>query len=65
MIPGGWPRRPCPVSNERYARSDATGTSEAHGSHHKTPKNRKELTWLSLGALGVVYGDIAPRRSTR
>ena len=40
------------------ARSDATGTSEAHGSHHKTPKNRKELTWLSLGALGVVYGDI-------
>ncbi len=43
------------------ARSDSTGTVEAqggHGGHHKTPKTRKELGWLSLGALGVVYGDI-------
>ena len=43
------------------ARSDATGASEGqggHGAHHKAPRTRKELTWLSLGALGVVYGDI-------
>ncbi|CAN5921728.1 potassium transporter Kup [soil metagenome] len=42
------------------ARSDATGTPEAHGPHgaHKGPTNRKELAWISLGALGVVYGDI-------
>ncbi len=39
------------------ARSDATGTTETPGAH-KAPGNRKELTWLSLGALGVVYGDI-------
>ena len=25
---------------------------------HHAPHNRKELAWLSLGALGVVYGDI-------
>jgi len=24
----------------------------------RTPKTRRELAWLSLGALGVVYGDI-------
>ncbi len=44
------------------ARSDAPGTGDAHTGHgpgaHKTPHNRKELAWLSLGALGVVYGDI-------
>ena len=43
------------------ARSDSTGTAEAHGGHgasHKAPRTRKELGWLSLGALGVVYGDI-------
>jgi KUP system potassium uptake protein len=26
--------------------------------HHAPPKTRGELAWLSLGALGVVYGDI-------
>jgi len=43
------------------SRSDPTGTAEAHGAHgapHKAPRTRKELGWLSLGALGVVYGDI-------
>ncbi len=43
--------------NESTARPDATGTTEAHASH-KAPQSRKELGWLSLGALGVVYGDI-------
>ena len=44
------------------ARSDATGTSSesshAHHGHQQGPRSRKELAWLSLGALGVVYGDI-------
>ena len=41
------------------ARSDATGTSMTESPvAHAAPKSRKELTWLSLGALGVVYGDI-------
>ncbi len=42
------------------ARSDATGTPDAHGpgGAHKEPSSRKELAWVSLGALGVVYGDI-------
>ena len=38
------------------ARSDATGAHEHHG--HGAPRTRKDLAWLSLGALGVVYGDI-------
>jgi len=38
------------------SRSDATG---AHPHHHgQGPRTRKEVAWLSLGALGVVYGDI-------
>jgi KUP system potassium uptake protein len=42
------------------ARPDATGTSsESSPAHHgQQPHGRKELAWLSLGALGVVYGDI-------
>jgi KUP system potassium uptake protein len=48
---------------EPAVRSDPSG---AAASHHRTaahpsyhpPKTRKELAWLSLGALGVVYGDI-------
>ena len=40
------------------ARTDATGAQEAHHAAHRTPHSRKELAWLSLGALGVVYGDI-------
>ncbi len=40
-------------------RADGTGhrATAAHHSHHN-PTNKKELAWLSLGALGVVYGDI-------
>ena len=38
-------------------RHEATGLHATHG-HAPQPKNRKELAWLSLGALGVVYGDI-------
>ncbi len=43
------------------ARSDpsSAGTSGGHAVQHgHAPQSRKELTWLSLGALGVVYGDI-------
>ncbi len=29
-----------------------------HGPAHGEPTGKKELAWLSLGALGVVYGDI-------
>jgi KUP system potassium uptake protein len=42
--------------NDDAARSDATGQS--HFGHAQVPKTRKEMAWLSLGALGVVYGDI-------
>ena len=38
------------------ARSDATGAHGHHDGH--PPRSRKEIAWLSLGALGVVYGDI-------
>jgi KUP system potassium uptake protein len=40
-------------------RGDHTGAHAhaAHGQGHH-PHNRKQLAWLSLGALGVVYGDI-------
>ncbi|MEO7735307.1 MAG: potassium transporter Kup, partial [Kofleriaceae bacterium] len=38
------------------SRSDATGAHHGHG--HSVPRSRKEIAWLSLGALGVVYGDI-------
>src|SRR3954463_8549495 len=36
--------------------SRATGPHPAQ--HHRHPHGRKELAALSLGALGVVYGDI-------
>ena len=39
------------------SRSDATG-AHAHQHGHGGPRTRKEIAWLSLGALGVVYGDI-------
>ncbi|MBA3464768.1 MAG: potassium transporter Kup [Deltaproteobacteria bacterium] len=43
-------------------RAGATNSSHAghagHAHHHKGPQSKKELAWLSLGALGVVYGDI-------
>ncbi len=39
------------------ARSEAAHDPHGHASH-RTPHSRKELAWLSLGALGVVYGDI-------
>jgi KUP system potassium uptake protein len=39
------------------ARSDPTGVQAHHGYGH-APRSRKEIAWLSLGALGVVYGDI-------
>jgi KUP system potassium uptake protein len=46
--------------NDVAPRPDPTASSHhrvvAHG-HHQ-PKNTKELAWISLGALGVVYGDI-------
>jgi KUP system potassium uptake protein len=41
------------------ARSDATGAQRAGGNHARhSHHNRQELRALSLGALGVVYGDI-------
>ncbi len=51
---------PTPAANASGAhRPDGTGhrAAAAHHSHHN-PTNKKELAWLSLGALGVVYGDI-------
>ena len=39
------------------ARSDATGAHAHHG-HGLGPRTPREIGWLSLGALGVVYGDI-------
>ncbi len=50
------------------SRSDTTSSgsrrTDAHSTHHghhgagQHPHSRKEVAWLSLGALGVVYGDI-------
>ena len=40
----------------KEARHDPTASSMAL--LHEQPKTRSELAWLSLGALGVVYGDI-------
>ena len=40
------------------ARSDATGAHTHRHGHGHAPRSRKEIAWLSLGALGVVYGDI-------
>jgi len=42
-------------------RNDQTGAHAASGHRHvhgPGTRDRKQLTWLSLGALGVVYGDI-------
>ncbi|HTL37050.1 MAG TPA: KUP/HAK/KT family potassium transporter, partial [Kofleriaceae bacterium] len=38
--------------------SRAHHTSATHVHHGHAPASRKELAWLGLGALGVVYGDI-------
>ena len=38
--------------------ADSQAHAQAHGSHHGMPARGKDLAWLSLGALGVVYGDI-------
>ncbi|MBA3395716.1 MAG: potassium transporter Kup [Deltaproteobacteria bacterium] len=42
-------------------RSETSGSHNptgVQGPHTQRPRTRKELGWLSLGALGVVYGDI-------
>ena len=41
-------------------RADPTGHSQhrAAAAHGNAPRTPRELTWLALGALGVVYGDI-------
>jgi KUP system potassium uptake protein len=41
--------------NDSASRTDASASAVMH---HGQPKTRGELAWLSLGALGVVYGDI-------
>ncbi|HEY1104706.1 MAG TPA: KUP/HAK/KT family potassium transporter, partial [Agromyces sp.] len=51
------------VNESGARRRDHTGvhsSSHGHGAHGTGhhPHSRKELAWLSLGALGVVYGDI-------
>ncbi len=51
------------VSENGRRRPDASGVHSAHHPHGvhgqgHHPHSRKELAWLSLGALGVVYGDI-------
>ena len=51
------PDQPPPASSDADGlRRPATGAHTAH--HGATTPHRKELAWLSLGALGVVYGDI-------
>ncbi len=49
--------------NEAAAKTDASASQvvvpPGHAIHHgHAPQTKKELAWLSLGALGVVYGDI-------
>src|SRR6478735_4805702 len=49
-------------NSQQRRRREQTGLISTHGhgvhgsGHH--PHSRRELSWLSLGALGVVYGDI-------
>ena len=38
--------------------AESPARTQAHASQHGMPAGGKELAWLSLGALGVVYGDI-------
>ncbi|MEJ7599383.1 MAG: KUP/HAK/KT family potassium transporter [Kofleriaceae bacterium] len=48
------PARPDPTtSGSRDQAGHAT-----HGTAHQATHDRKQLAWISLGALGVVYGDI-------
>jgi len=47
-----------PAMNDTAARQDPTQSMRHPAQHGQEPKSVKELTWLSLGALGVVYGDI-------
>jgi KUP system potassium uptake protein len=55
---------PAPTVSETGRRRDHTGAHSSHGHGHGAhgeglhPHSRKQLAWLSLGALGVVYGDI-------
>jgi KUP system potassium uptake protein len=57
---------PAPTSSETGRRrhdptgahSHASGHAHASHGHAHHPHTRKQLAWLSLGALGVVYGDI-------
>jgi KUP system potassium uptake protein len=52
------------VSETGRRRPEPTGAHSSHGHAHGAhgaghhPHSRKQLAWLSLGALGVVYGDI-------
>ncbi|NVB84387.1 MAG: potassium transporter Kup [Kofleriaceae bacterium] len=51
------------VNESGARRRDHTGVHSSHHAHAAHgqghhPHSRKELAWLSLGALGVVYGDI-------
>src|SRR5690242_8231085 len=41
-----------------HQRSDASGAQRITGNHSHRGHSRRELTALSLAALGVVYGDI-------
>ncbi|HEY5922188.1 MAG TPA: potassium transporter Kup [Kofleriaceae bacterium] len=49
-----------PPASESSRRREPTGPHRSHGAHGEGhhPHSRKQLAWLSLGALGVVYGDI-------
>src|SRR6187401_3135484 len=52
---------PASEIGRRNHRGDQTGAhGHRHGAHGEGhhPHSRKQLAWLSLGALGVVYGDI-------
>src|SRR6185436_10420408 len=56
------PDQPSPAASGGYRRSRRehhnTGHHQVQSGHAPVPHNGKELAWLSLGALGVVYGDI-------
>jgi KUP system potassium uptake protein len=53
------PATDAPDAPEAPARTPEPTPSrtQSHAAHHG-PRTPKELTWVSLGALGVVYGDI-------
>ncbi|MBA3540545.1 MAG: potassium transporter Kup [Deltaproteobacteria bacterium] len=63
LEPTATPPRPTYMTEPAKADSTSSGERSSASQHHQhghgdAPKSRKDLAAISLGALGVVYGDI-------